>query len=205
MHLVNFPLTVAISRLVNSLKGVSSRRLRQELPRVRNSTADLRSARTWDGRPPERGPAPKRPQNERACGVTSGKAWYPPAEYLSRQILQPNGPGESSQTAEAGTARGWPSRTVPCAGPRRQWSRPGTSAPSCGTGQQHAAMGHERMQVVIELRVVGHRRRPRRRCRWGRGRPGQQPVGQPPRQSPGRPIMRFLRLSYSVSINIYSK
>jgi putative transposase len=30
--LVNFPPTVAISRLVNSLKGVSSRRLRQEFP-----------------------------------------------------------------------------------------------------------------------------------------------------------------------------
>jgi putative transposase len=30
--LVNFPPTVAISRLVNSLKGVSSRRLKQEFP-----------------------------------------------------------------------------------------------------------------------------------------------------------------------------
>jgi putative transposase len=30
--LVNFPPKVAISRLVNSLKGVSSRRMRQELP-----------------------------------------------------------------------------------------------------------------------------------------------------------------------------
>jgi len=30
--LVNFPPTVALSRLVNSLKGVSSRRLRQESP-----------------------------------------------------------------------------------------------------------------------------------------------------------------------------
>lgn len=30
--LVNFPPTVAVSRLVNSLKGVSSRRLRQEFP-----------------------------------------------------------------------------------------------------------------------------------------------------------------------------
>ena len=48
MHLlVNFPLTVAISRLVNSLKGVSSRRLRQEFP-------DLiphywRARRLWSG------------------------------------------------------------------------------------------------------------------------------------------------------------
>ena len=30
--LVSFPPTVALSRLVNSLKGVSSRRLRQEFP-----------------------------------------------------------------------------------------------------------------------------------------------------------------------------
>ncbi len=33
--LVNFPPTVAISRLVNSLNGVSSRRLRQEFPDLR--------------------------------------------------------------------------------------------------------------------------------------------------------------------------
>jgi Transposase IS200 like len=33
--LVNFPPTVAISRLVNSLKGVSSRRLRAEFPDLR--------------------------------------------------------------------------------------------------------------------------------------------------------------------------
>lgn len=33
--LVNFPPTEAISRLVNSLKGVSSRRLRQEFPDLR--------------------------------------------------------------------------------------------------------------------------------------------------------------------------
>lgn len=33
VHLmVNFPPTVAVSRLINSLKGVSSRRLRQEFP-----------------------------------------------------------------------------------------------------------------------------------------------------------------------------
>jgi putative transposase len=32
--LVNFPPTVAVSRLVNSLKGVSSRRMRQEFPEL---------------------------------------------------------------------------------------------------------------------------------------------------------------------------
>ncbi len=35
VHLVNFPLTVAISRLMNSPKGLSSRRLRQEFPDLR--------------------------------------------------------------------------------------------------------------------------------------------------------------------------
>jgi putative transposase len=33
--LVNFPPKVALSRLVNSLKGVSSRRMRQEFPDLR--------------------------------------------------------------------------------------------------------------------------------------------------------------------------
>ena len=33
--LVNFPPKVAVSRLVNSLKGVSSRRMRQEFPDLR--------------------------------------------------------------------------------------------------------------------------------------------------------------------------
>jgi putative transposase len=32
--LVSFPPTVAVSRLVNSLKGVSSRRMRQEFPEL---------------------------------------------------------------------------------------------------------------------------------------------------------------------------
>ncbi|MGW7478956.1 IS200/IS605 family transposase [Nonomuraea muscovyensis] len=32
--LVNFPPTVALSKLVNSLKGVSSRRMRQEFPEL---------------------------------------------------------------------------------------------------------------------------------------------------------------------------
>jgi REP-associated tyrosine transposase len=46
--LMNFPPTIAVSRLVNSLKGVSSRRLRQEFP------DDLRrhywrAKRLWSG------------------------------------------------------------------------------------------------------------------------------------------------------------
>jgi putative transposase len=48
VHLrVNFPPTVAISRLVNSLKGVSSRRLRQEFPDLRRHC--WRAKRLWSG------------------------------------------------------------------------------------------------------------------------------------------------------------
>ena len=45
--LVNFPPTVAISRLVNSLKGVSSRRLRQEFPDLVRHY--WRARRLWSG------------------------------------------------------------------------------------------------------------------------------------------------------------
>jgi putative transposase len=45
--LVNFPSTVAISRLVNSLKGLSSRRLRQEFPDLRRHC--WRAKRLWSG------------------------------------------------------------------------------------------------------------------------------------------------------------
>jgi putative transposase len=45
--LVNFPPTMAISRLVNSLKGVSSRRLRQEFPDLRRHY--WRAKRLWSG------------------------------------------------------------------------------------------------------------------------------------------------------------
>ncbi len=43
--LVNFPPKVAISRLVNSLKGVSSRRLRQEFPELHRHY--WRAQRLW--------------------------------------------------------------------------------------------------------------------------------------------------------------
>jgi REP-associated tyrosine transposase len=45
--LVNFPPTVALSRLVNSLKGVSSRRLRQEFPDLTRHY--WRARRLWSG------------------------------------------------------------------------------------------------------------------------------------------------------------
>lgn len=45
--LVNFPPKVAVSRLVNSLKGVSSRRLRQEFPDLVGHY--WRAQRLWSG------------------------------------------------------------------------------------------------------------------------------------------------------------
>ena len=45
--LVKFPPTVALSRLVNSLKGVSSRRLRQEFPDLHRDY--WRAKRLWSG------------------------------------------------------------------------------------------------------------------------------------------------------------
>lgn len=45
--LVNFPPTMAISRLVNSLKGVSSRRMRQEFPELARHY--WRAKRLWSG------------------------------------------------------------------------------------------------------------------------------------------------------------
>ena len=45
--LVNFPPTVALSRPVNSLKGVWSRRLRQALPDLRRHY--WRTKRSWSG------------------------------------------------------------------------------------------------------------------------------------------------------------
>jgi putative transposase len=45
--LVNFPPAVAVSRLVNSLKDVSSRRLRQEFPELRQHY--WRARRLWSG------------------------------------------------------------------------------------------------------------------------------------------------------------
>ncbi|MFC4062242.1 IS200/IS605 family transposase [Planomonospora corallina] len=45
--LVNFPPKVALSRLVNSLKGVSSRRLRQEFPELARHY--YRADKLWSG------------------------------------------------------------------------------------------------------------------------------------------------------------
>ena len=45
--LVNFPPKVALSRLVNSLKGLSSRRLRQEFPELRRHYC--KADRLWSG------------------------------------------------------------------------------------------------------------------------------------------------------------
>jgi putative transposase len=45
--LVNFPPKVALSKLVNSLKGVSSRRMRQEFPELARHY--YRANRLWSG------------------------------------------------------------------------------------------------------------------------------------------------------------
>jgi putative transposase len=45
--LVNFPPKIALSKLVNSLKGVSSRRMRQEFPGLRQHY--WRANRLWSG------------------------------------------------------------------------------------------------------------------------------------------------------------
>jgi putative transposase len=45
--LVNFPPKVALSRLVNSLKGVSSRRMRQEFPELARHY--YRANKLWSG------------------------------------------------------------------------------------------------------------------------------------------------------------
>jgi putative transposase len=45
--LVNFPPKVALSKLVNSLKGVSSRRLRQEFPELARHY--YRASKLWSG------------------------------------------------------------------------------------------------------------------------------------------------------------
>lgn len=45
--LVNFPPKVSVSKLVNSLKGVSSRRLRQEFPELKKHY--WRAQRLWNG------------------------------------------------------------------------------------------------------------------------------------------------------------
>jgi putative transposase len=45
--LVNFPPKIALSRLVNSLKGVSSRRMRQEFPEL--AAHYYRANKLWSG------------------------------------------------------------------------------------------------------------------------------------------------------------
>ena len=70
--LVNFPPTVAISRLVNSLKGVSSRRLRQEFPDLRRHY--WRAKRLWSG------------------SYFAGSVGGPPITVLRQYIEQQNHP-----------------------------------------------------------------------------------------------------------------
>ncbi len=70
--LVNFPPTVTISRLVNSLKGVSSRRLRQEFPDLVQHY--WRANRLWSG------------------SYLAGSAGGPPITAVRQYIEQQNRP-----------------------------------------------------------------------------------------------------------------
>ena len=70
--LVNFPPAIAIFRLVNSLKGVSSRRLRQEFPDLRLTTGGL-SGCGRDCTLPGRSAAPP----SLSCASTSKQQQHP--------------------------------------------------------------------------------------------------------------------------------
>jgi putative transposase len=71
--LVNFPPKVALSRLVNSLKGVSSRRMRQEHPELRRHYC----GRTGYG-PGRTSPGPSVAARSPSCGSTSNSRTGPP-------------------------------------------------------------------------------------------------------------------------------
>ena len=73
--LVNFPPKVALSRLVNSLKGVSSRRMRQEFPDLRRHY--YRANRLWSG------------------SYFAGSAGGAPVSVLRQYIEQQNRPAHS--------------------------------------------------------------------------------------------------------------
>ncbi|MFU8854246.1 IS200/IS605 family transposase [Micromonospora sp. SL1-18] len=71
--LVNFPPKVALSKLVNSLKGVSSRYLRRDYPNIRRHF--WRDARLWSG------------------SYFAGTIEGPPLTVLHQYIEQQNQPG----------------------------------------------------------------------------------------------------------------
>ena len=70
--LVNFPPKIALSRLVNSLKGVSSRRMRQEFPDLRRHY--WQANRLWSG------------------SYFAGSPGGPPISVLRQYIEQQNQP-----------------------------------------------------------------------------------------------------------------
>jgi hypothetical protein len=85
--LVNLPPTVAISHLVNSLKGVSSRRLRQQFPTCAGTT----------GGPSGCGPGPASPARPTArptppCATTSSSRKAPPDQAEARPPSLPARP-----------------------------------------------------------------------------------------------------------------
>ncbi|MFF4893399.1 IS200/IS605 family transposase [Micromonospora chersina] len=77
--LVNFPPKVAVARLVNSLKGVSSRRLRQEFPELVHHY--YRANKLWSG------------------SYFAGSAGGAPLSVVNQYIEQQNRPGQSTAPA----------------------------------------------------------------------------------------------------------
>ena len=81
--LVNFPPKIAVSKLVNSLKGVSSRRMRQEFPDLAQHY--YRANKLWSG------------------SYFAGSVDGPPLSTIHQYIEQQNQPArKQSQTQERG-------------------------------------------------------------------------------------------------------
>ena len=83
--LVDFPPKVAISKLVNSLKGVSSRRLRQEFPDLRQRY--WRAQRLWSG------------------SYSAGSVGGTPPSTVRQYIEQQNRPVQGTARAPGGPPR----------------------------------------------------------------------------------------------------
>ena len=77
--LVNFPPKMAVARLVNSLKGVSSRRLRQEFPDLERHY--YRANKLWSG------------------SYLADTAAGPPLSLVKQYIEQQNRPGQGTARA----------------------------------------------------------------------------------------------------------
>jgi hypothetical protein len=96
--LANFPSTVAISRLVNRLEGVSSRRLRQEFPDLRRHC--------WRPGAWGPGPSPGQPACPRHGLAPVHRVAEPPRLTSSHPAAITIGPKAGALAAIFGTAAG---------------------------------------------------------------------------------------------------